>query len=123
MEKTPNFTVAQENLIRKAAVDNGGVLNLAIAKELAAMPAMNDANGDERSYRSVVAKINRMLAEGDFTYERKGNVTKTGEPVTKKTDLVARIAAAANVTVAKLDGLDKATKGALQILVDFAEAA
>ena len=102
--KTPNYTVAQENLILAAA--DAGTLNLAAAETLAANPAMNDADGNPRKARSIVAKINRM----GLPYERKVAVSKSGEPVEDKADIVARIA----VKVAgNLDGLDKAPKAAL----------
>jgi hypothetical protein len=123
MEKTPNYTDSQVAVIRSVAAENGGVLNLDLVKAIAARSDMNTADGGERNYKSVVAKVSQMARAGEFTYERKVATTKDGRPVTKKTDLVARIAAAANVTVAKLDGLDKASKGALEILASFAEAA
>lgn len=117
-EKTPNYTAAQENLIREAAEANGGTLNLAIAETLAANPAMNDADGNTRKARSIVAKISRM----GLDYERKQNVTKDGRPVAKKADLVARIATLAGVNVARLDGMANSPKMALETLVSAWEA-
>jgi hypothetical protein len=124
---TPNYTNAQVDLIRGAAVN--GVLNLAIATSLAANPAM-DAGSDTdrpgpRNARSIVAKISRMVTANDtaldgtpLTYERKVAVAKDGSPVSKKTDIVAAIAKSAGVAVAKLDGLDKSPKLALTTLRD-----
>jgi hypothetical protein len=62
--------------------------------------------------RSIIAKMNRM----GVPYERKQPTTKTGEPVSKKVDVVAEIARLAGVSVASLDGLDKAPKLALTTL-------
>jgi hypothetical protein len=122
-EKTPNYTVAQENLIRAAAVK--GVLNLAAAQKLADNPAMNSAETGPRNARSIVAKISRMVTANmtdldgtPLTYERKVATAKDGTPVSKKADIVAAIAKAAGVTVAKLDGLDKAPKLALTSIRD-----
>lgn len=120
-EKTPNYTAAQVALIVAAA--NGGNLNLDNAKALAANPAMNDSEGQPRNYRSIVAKISRMVAAGEVAgYDRKVPTTKDGRPVTKKTDLVARIATLAGVNAAKLDGMDKSPKGALETIVAALEA-
>lgn len=122
-EKIANYSIAQTALIVAAAESNGGVLNLDIAKSLAANPAMNDNDGNPRNYRSIVAKIARMVASGEVaSYERKVPTTKDGKPVTKKTDLVARIATAAGVNVAKLDGMDKSPKLALETIVAALEA-
>lgn len=110
-EKTPNYSAAQEQLIRDAA--EKGVLNIAVATALAANPAMNAVDGTPRKPASIVAKISRM----GLAYERKQPTTKTGEPVTKKTDLVAQIAELAGVNVATLDGMEKSPKGSLQALV------
>lgn len=62
--------------------------------------------------RSVVA----MTTRNGFEYKRKERVSKTGDKVESKADLVARIAEKTCVSVNDLDGLDKANKGALQVL-------
>jgi hypothetical protein len=109
--KTPNYTAAQEAMI--VAASEAGPLNLDVAKSLAADPAMNTADGEARNYRSIVAKISRM----GLTYDRKVAVSKDGSPITKKSDLVTRIATLAGVNAAKLEGMDKSPKGALEVIV------
>lgn len=125
-EKTPNYSAAQVALIAAVAASNGGVLNLELAKSIAADPKMDSEDG-ARNYRSIVAKISRMVASGEtveidgepvaITYERKQPTTKDGKPVTKKTDLVNSIAALAGVNAAKLSGMDNSPKNALETLV------
>lgn len=98
-EKTPNYTEAMETRIRERAEE--GVLNLTVATEL--------ANEFGKKPRSVIAKINRM----GLAYERKAPVTKTGEPVESKADIVAEIAELVNANV---EGLEKASKAALKLV-------
>lgn len=118
MEKVPSYTAAQTALILSVAAANGGVLNLDLAKSIAANPAMNDADGKPRGYRNIVAKISTMVREGaEITYARKQPTTKTGGVPTKKSELVDRIAALAGVNAAKLDGMDKSPKQALETIV------
>jgi hypothetical protein len=112
-EKTPNYSPAQEQIIRDYAVSNAP-LNIAKANELAAMPTMFDNDGNQRKAASIVAKIARL----GLAYERKQPVTKTGEPVVKKTELVARIAELAGVNAATLDGMEKSPKDSLAALVE-----
>ncbi|TAK59454.1 hypothetical protein [Methylobacter sp.] len=112
--KTPSYSAVQEALILAAIGDGKG--SISIAEKLAADPAMNEADGTPRKVRSIIAKMTRM----GVPYERKAPVTKTGEPVTKKTDLVDRIAA---IVSGNLDGLDKAPKPALQAIAAFVEQA
>ena len=50
-------------------------------------------------------------------YKRKARVSKSGNPVASKADLVAVIASNLSVDVADLDGLDKATKNVLEVIV------
>lgn len=130
-EKTPNYSAMQTGLILAAAAANGGSLNLDIAKSLAANPAMDGEDGP-RNYRSIVAKISRMVTAGDtvevdgesvaVVYERKQPTTKDGKPVTKKVDLVNRIASLAGINAAKLDGMDKSPKQALEAIVSALES-
>jgi hypothetical protein len=63
--------------------------------------------------RSMIACAKRQ----GFTYERKVRVNKQGEKPVSKADLVASIADALDVSVASLDGLDKANKTALEALI------
>ncbi len=113
----PNYTPAQETLILASAVN--GVFSLSSAETLAANPEMDGPDGP-RKPRSIVAKMSRMVAAsgGTLTYERKMTLSKTGNPVSKKADIVKTIAERAGVSVAKLDGLDKAPKGALETIRD-----
>lgn len=130
-EKIPNYSAAQVALITSVAASNGGVLNIDLAKSLSANPAMNNDEG-ARPYKSIIAKIARMVTAGDtvevdgetvtITYERKQPTTKTGKPVTKKTDLVNRIATLAGVNAAKLDGMDNSPKQALETIVAALES-
>lgn len=116
-EKAPSYTAAQVAIILDAiAAAPGGKGSLAVAETLAADPRMNDADGNPRKVRSIIAKMTR----DQMPYERKPATTKTGEPVTKKTDLVARISA---IVAGNLDGLDKAPKPALQAIAAFVEQA
>lgn len=102
-----NYTPAQEALIRAAYAEKGAPLNFDDCKALADNPAMNDSDGNARKARSITAKISRMA---DVEYKAKEPVSKTGEPVVRKSDLVAQIAAHVE---GNLDGLDKAPKAAL----------
>ena len=112
MEKTPNYSPAQENLILAAIAANDGVADKSVAETLAANPEMNGENGP-RNVRSIIAKMIRM---DGVNYVRQQPTTKDGKPVQKKLDLVAKIAASANVAASKLDGLEKAPKLALETL-------
>lgn len=114
-QNASKYTPAQEAIIRAAADDNGGVLNLEIAKALADREDMRDPDGKtERSYRSIVAKINRM----GLPYERKVPMTKDGKPISKKADIVKAIAEAASLRNSLLEGLENAPKKALEALRD-----
>lgn len=109
--KTPNYSTAQEALIVAAIAVNDGVANKSVAEMLSADSRMNGENG-VRTPRAIIAKMVRM----NVNYQRQEKLTKSGEPVTKKTDLVNKIAKLADVSAAKLDGLDKAPKLALETL-------
>ncbi len=98
---TPNYSDAQTATIVAAAP-----VNKAVAQRLA------DELG--KSLRSVIAKATR---EG--VYQAQGKVTKSGEPVTHKDDLVTEIAA---IVGGNLDGLEKAPKAALLALRRFVTA-
>ena len=111
--KAPNFTAAQETLIRDAAP-----LNFAKAGELAAMPEMNTSDGSPRKVNSVVAKARSLGV--DYTRKAVASVTKAGDPVEKKIAIVKQIS---DLIEANLDGLEVAPKSALQALRDFIKAA
>ena len=65
-----------------------------------------------KSVKSVVAKLSR---EG--VYVKAVRVTKAGGPVVKKDELVAEIAKAVGVNEEKMDGLEKAPKGVLKMIL------
>lgn len=111
MEKTPNYTPAQEALIVAAIAANGGVANKSVAESLVSNPEMN-VDGRPRNVRSIIAKMTRM---DGVTYERQPNARKDGSPVESKAKLVEQIAAAAGVT---FEALDKAARGDLVKLRD-----
>lgn len=111
-EKTPNYSPAQESLILAAIAANDGIANKSVAETLATNSAMNGAEGP-RSPRAIIAKMTRM----EVNYQPQAKLTKDGKEVTKKNDLVARIAALAEVSVASLAGLEKAPKPVLETLV------
>ena len=67
-----------------------------------------------KNARSIIAKLSR---EG--VYKAQPRVTKTGEPVVLKGELVARIETALGITI---PSIVKATKTDLQALVDHLEA-
>ena len=117
-KETPaNYTAAQVAiLVALAAAQPDGKLSLETVKPLENDPRMNTADGKSRNYRSILAKINR---EG-IPYRGKVAVSKTGEPVVKKSDLVARIAA---IVSGNMEGLDKAPKAALVAIASFVEGA
>lgn len=121
------YTAVQEALILAAIKANGNVANQTIAEALAADPRMNDeSNGksEARTARGIIAKMSRMKDANGFTYERKVTLSKSGAPVQKKLDMVARIAERAGVAAAKLDGLEKAPKLALEtLLASYVESA
>lgn len=98
MEKTPNFTPEQEAAIRQAAP-----LNKAKAEALALQMG--------KKPKSIIAKAVTMKVP----YDKQKPVTKTGEPIERKEQLVAKIAAYTGD--ANLDGLEKASKPALQAVL------
>jgi len=117
-EQDKNYTEAQEQLIREAVEANGGVGNLEVAKGLAADERMNHPEKGERTPRMIVAKMARM----NVNYARKVPTSKDGSPVTRKSDLVDRIARAVGLDDGSLDTLDKGSKGQLTALAEAVEA-
>ena len=65
--------------------------------------------------RAIVASATRNKID----YQKKVRVSKTGNPVTSKADLVEAIAVKFDVSVEELDGLEKATKTALEVVAGF----
>ena len=99
-----NYTAEQEQRIRDAAP-----LNMEKAAALAAEFGKKPA--------SVRAKAIRM----NVAYEKKGPQTKTGEAVIRKETLVEKIGAF-TAPGSNLDGLEKASKPALQAVLAALEA-
>ncbi len=99
-DKVPNFTEAQEQRIRDTAPHNAASAAI-LAEEMGKTP------------RSLIAKMVRM----QVGYATKAKVTKSGDPVESKADLVERIGA---VVEGNLEGLEKAPKVALQAIARFA---
>lgn len=99
------YTPAMEARIREEAP-----LNQAKAESLAV------EFGQGFSGKSVIAKANRM----GVAYEKKVAVTKSGGKIESKEKIVAEIAA---IVGASMDGLEKATKPALQAIRDHVKAA
>lgn len=113
-----NYSDAQTAIILASAVD--GKFNLDIAKALSERDDMKTEAGEARTPRAIVAKMSRMVtaSAGELTYERKVAVSKNGGEIAKKADIVKLIAERAGVAVAKLDGLEKSPKLALETLRD-----
>lgn len=115
-EKTVNYTPAQETIISTfAGTGPDGRLTLADATTIAAMPEMNDADGNARKPRSIVAKINRM----GLPYAKKEPTRKDGSKVASKAKLVEEIASLSGVT---FEALDKAARADLVKLRDVLAA-
>lgn len=114
MDKPQNYTDAQVAIILAAIEANDGVADKSVAETLAADPAMNNVDGPRKA-RSIIAKMTRM---DGVKYVKQVPTSKTGKPVASKAKLVERIATLANVTAAKLEGLDSAPKLALETLVE-----
>lgn len=113
-----NYSDAQTAIILASAVN--GAFNLEIAKALAERDDMKTEAGEARTPRAIVAKMSRMVTAsgGELTYDRKVAVSKNGGEIAKKADIVKVIADRIGVAVAKLDNLDKASKGALETIRD-----
>jgi len=121
VKKTVNYTDAQVSIILALAAQNGGVLNYDDAITLSNDERMNDADGNKREPRSIVAKISRLVNAGEVAYKRKEPTTKDGSPIVKKSELVARIAAAAGLNASALESMDKSAKSALVLVADAIE--
>jgi len=93
MDKIPNYTEAQEQMIRDAAAN--GPLNLEKATALAT--AMG------KKPRSIIAKAVRM----EIPYAKRIATTKTGAAITRKEGIVADIAHFVPNLPAGLEGASK----------------
>jgi hypothetical protein len=103
MAKSQKYTEAMENALREATVN--GPLDLTACKELAETPLF-----DGTSARSIVAKVRSM----GLPYAKVERMTKTGEAVLKKDEIVQEIETALGME--GLDSLAKSEKPALRAL-------
>jgi len=92
---------------RLSEVAANGALSLAVLTDLATEPLFKEVTA-----RGLVAKARSM----GLPYNKVERVTKTGEPVVRKDELVSRLEAATGLD--GLDSLAKAEKGALRKLVE-----
>jgi hypothetical protein len=67
--------------------------------------------------RAVVASATR----NSIPYEKKRRVSKSGAPVLRKTDLVSKIERGLDFDTGSLEGLEKASKSALERLAQAVE--
>jgi hypothetical protein len=67
----------------------------------------------DKPIKSIIGKLSK---EG--VYKRESYKTKTGDTPVTKIELVHQVAASLQLDVTKLEGLDKAPKSALSILVN-----
>ena len=108
MSKSSKYTPEMVAVIERVA-DEHGSLNLELCNELAAMPMFRDA---EITARGIIAKARTM----GVSYAKKQRLTKAGQPVIRKDEIVVKIQSALGVT--GLSSLSKAEKPALQILLN-----
>ena len=96
---TPEMVAAIE-----AAASQAGALNLDLCVELAATPMFEDAG---ITARGIIAKARTM----GLPYQKVKRLTKTGQPVIRKDEIVVKIEE--RLGVDGLDSLSKAEKPAL----------
>lgn len=106
-DKEVNYTEAMVDRMHAVADANGGVIDNELALEL--------ATEFDKDVRSVRAKAVR---EG--IYKAKEKTAKNGQAIERKEAIVAEIA---TLVGANVDGLEKATKTALQRVRDALKAA
>jgi len=106
MAKSSKYTPDMVSAIMGAA--DVGPLNLEVCTMLAEQPLFADAG---ISARGIVAKARTM----GLPYEKVKRVTKTGQPVIRKDEIVVKIEDALGVS--GLDSLSKAEKPALHKLL------
>jgi len=112
MATPQKYTGAMEATLRNIANENDG-LDMALCNEIAAFPEFEKAG---ITGRSIIAKARSM----GLPYNKVERVTKTGQPVMKKDDIVQEIENLLNVK--GLDSLSKSEKPALRILADAVKA-
>ena len=107
MAKSSKYSDAMVAAI-EAAASQAGALNLQICNSLAAQPMFVDAG---ITGRGIIAKARTM----GINYTRKPRLTKTGQPVIRKDEIVVKIETVLGVE--GLDSLSKAEKPALHKLL------
>ena len=107
MAKSSKYTPEMVAAIA-AACNEHGALDLGICTELADEPMFADAG---ITPRGIIAKARTM----GLRYAKKQRLTKTGQPVIRKDEIVVKIETALGVE--GLDSLSKAEKPALQKLL------
>jgi hypothetical protein len=108
MAKVAKYTPAMVAVIQEVAAANDG-LDLALCTAIAERPEFQEA---EITARGVVAKARTM----GMVYRKVERLTKAGDPVIRKDELVAKIEA--SLGLSGLDSLAKAEKPALKALLD-----
>ena len=107
MAKSSKYTPEMVNLISNAA-DEAGSLDFQICANLATLKVFEDAG---ITARGIVAKARTM----GLPYNKQKRLTKTGQPVIRKDEIVVKIEKA--LGVGGLDSLSKAEKPALHKLL------
>ena len=108
MAKSSKYSDAMVAAI-EAAASQAGALNLQICNSLAEDPMFADAN---ITARGIVAKARTM----GLPYEKVKRMTKAGQPVIRKDEIVIKIEEHLGIT--GLDSLSKAEKPALHKLLN-----
>lgn len=103
MAKSSKYSEAMVAAI-EAAAKQAGALNLDLCVELAATPMFEDAG---ITARGIIAKARTM----GLPYQKVKRLTKTGQPVIRKDEIVVKIEE--RLGVSGLDSLGKAEKPAL----------
>jgi hypothetical protein len=107
MAKSSKYTPEMVAQIERVA-DEHGSLNLALCADISALPLFVEAG---ITARGIVAKARTM----GLPYEKVKRMTKTGQPVIRKDEIVVKIETALGVE--GLDSLSKAEKPALHKLL------
>ena len=107
MAKSSKYSDAMVAAI-EAAAKQAGALNLQVCTDLALQPLFAEAG---ISPRGIVAKARTM----GLPYEKVKRLTKTGQPVIRKDEIVVKIETVLGVE--GLDSLSKAEKPALHKLL------
>ena len=107
MAKSSKYTPEMVAVIERVA-DEHGSLNLGLCADISALPMFVDAG---ITARGIVAKARTM----GLPYDKVKRLTKTGQPVIRKDEIVVKIETVLGVE--GLDSLSKAEKPALHKLL------